>query len=140
MKHKDDVCKYAAAQLAAAKTSESVFYAATIAELLNCGSSISKATATILNEAVAAADLHANYFAIAAAYYLNLGKHLGSDFNRAALKDAVKRFADLAGAEGRFARTAGGKDSSYNSALAFQATAFAAALTGTTLAACHHVS
>jgi len=129
VKHKDDLCKYAAAELAAAKTSESVFYSVSIAELLNCGQAISKATAVFLNDAVAATDLHTNYFAIAAAYALNLGKHLGGDFDRTLLKAAVKRFADLAGAEGRFTRTAGGQESSYNSALAFQATAFAAALT-----------
>ena len=132
MKHKDDLCKYAAASLGSAKTSEAIFYAVSIAEFLNCGQAISKATATILNEAVAASDLHVNYFAIAAAYNLNLGKHLGGDFDRAALKGAVKRFADLAGSEGRFTRTTGGQESTYNSALAFQATGYAAALTGTT--------
>lgn len=130
-KHKDDLCKYAANSLRDAKSAESVFYAVSIAENLNCGSALTKATATILNQAVAASDLHANYFAISAAYTLHLHKHLSSDFDKSALPAAVKRIAQLAGSEGRFAAVSGGQESSYHSALAFQATALAAALTGT---------
>lgn len=127
-KNKDELCKFAAASLRDTTNAENVFYAVSIAEYLGCGSSLTKATAAILNAAVASADLHDNYFAIAAAYALNLHKHLTSDFDKSVLPAAIKRIAALSGSEGRFARVTGGKESSYHSALAFQATAFASAL------------
>lgn len=83
-----------------------------------------------MNEALAKSDLHSNYFAVATAHTANLNKHLGSDFDKTALKAVVKRVVQLAGSEGRFADKPSGQESSYNTALAFQLTAFAASLTG----------